>query len=160
MSSNMIVYDKGNKRFNYRAVGVIIFDNKVLIHRAEKDDFWALPGGRVEFLEPSADTLVREMQEELGIDVQVQRLLWIAENFFEFEGKCFHELGFYHLLKLQDNCHICSKTEEFYGCEQGTKLIFRWYPLDKLADLPLYPVFLKRTLTNIKEGIEHIIERE
>lgn len=160
MSENMLTFHKDNKKFNYRAVGVVIHNNNVLIHRAEKDDFWALPGGRVGFFETSADTLVREMQEELGIDIEVERLLWVAENFFEFEEMVYHEKGFYHLLKLNDNNPLCEKTEEFFGNEEDTKLIFKWYPIDKLEDLKLYPSFLKRSLTSISEGIEHMIEKD
>ena len=49
----MITFEKDYNKFNFRTVGVIIHDGKVLVHRAEKDDFWALPGGRVEFQETS-----------------------------------------------------------------------------------------------------------
>jgi len=67
----VIVFDVGSVRFNYRAVGVALHGGKVLLHRAEKDPFWALPGGRVELLEAAGDTLRREMQEELGVPIVV-----------------------------------------------------------------------------------------
>ena len=35
----MISFDIIEGRFNLRAVAVIILDGKVLVHRAEKDDF-------------------------------------------------------------------------------------------------------------------------
>ncbi len=46
------------------------------------DDYWAMPGGRAEIGETSARTIVREMQEELGCEVEVERLLWTVENFY------------------------------------------------------------------------------
>ena len=70
----MITFARGPLRFNYRVVGIAINDGRVLLHRAETDDFWALPGGRAELMEPASVTLQREMQEELGIEVQVLRL--------------------------------------------------------------------------------------
>lgn len=160
MSGKMIMFDSGSERFQLRAVGVAYKDNKVLIHRAEKDDFWSLPGGRIEMLESSEDTLVREMKEELGIDIEVERLLWVSENFFEYENKVFHELGFYYQMKLPENCPLFEHKGEFTGDEQEIKLIFKWQPIDRLDDLVLYPTFLKRTLTTKSEGIEHIIETE
>ncbi|PWK14352.1 NUDIX domain-containing protein [Tumebacillus permanentifrigoris] len=39
-----------------------------------------LPGGRVDILEPSNVTIVREFAEELGVEVQVDRLLWVVER--------------------------------------------------------------------------------
>jgi len=48
--SSMICFDTDNGRFNFRSVAVVIQNEHVLIHRAVEYDFWALPGGRVEFL--------------------------------------------------------------------------------------------------------------
>ena len=49
-------------------------------------------------LELTEDTIGREMKEELGIDIEVERLLWIGESFFSIEGVKFHELCFYYLI--------------------------------------------------------------
>ncbi len=56
--------------------GVIIRDNKVLILQRHKDEdiypnMWELPSGKREPLEPSEDSLIREVREETGIDVKV-----------------------------------------------------------------------------------------
>ncbi len=50
--------------------------------------------------ETSAETLQREMVEELGVAVEVGRLLWVVENFFDFEKRHWHELGFYYLMTV------------------------------------------------------------
>ena len=80
----MIRFDQGNRRFNYRIVGVAIHDDAVLLHRADHESFWTLPGGRAEHGETAEETIQREMREELETDVHVDRLLWIVENFFEY----------------------------------------------------------------------------
>lgn len=46
------------------------------------DNHLALPGGRVEVLENSQSCMIREMKEELGFDVKLNRLFWITENYF------------------------------------------------------------------------------
>ena len=63
----MITYTEGSRRFNYRIAAVFIDEGHLLVHRAETDPFWALPGGRAEMRELAADTVRREMREELGI---------------------------------------------------------------------------------------------
>jgi ADP-ribose pyrophosphatase YjhB (NUDIX family) len=67
----MINFDIGLVRFHCRAAAIALHDGHVLLRRAEMDDFWALPGGHCEVLEPSHDTLTREMREELGVSVTV-----------------------------------------------------------------------------------------
>ncbi len=41
----MISFDHPKGRFSHRTVGVIIQGGRVLLHRAEDEDFWTLPGG-------------------------------------------------------------------------------------------------------------------
>ena len=57
----MITFEHGDRRFNLRAVGVILDreGQRMLIHRASHEDFWTLPGGRVEMGESAAEALVR-----------------------------------------------------------------------------------------------------
>ena len=57
----------------------VIFDssgNVLLCHRTDRD-MWNLPGGRVGLGETPSDAVVREVLEEVGLRVQVQRLLGI-----------------------------------------------------------------------------------
>lgn len=79
----MIAFNRGPARFNYRIVGIALHNNQVLLHKAEGGSFWSLPGGRAELLEPATETLKREMREELDLDVQVERLVWIVEDFYQ-----------------------------------------------------------------------------
>ncbi len=61
--------------------GVLGWDATVVLLRNERDE-WELPGGRLETGDPSLPAaLRREFLEELGIDVEVGRLLdsWIYE---------------------------------------------------------------------------------
>src|SRR5579884_2715922 len=86
--------------FNVRVAGVCIHRDHVLLSRGEQDDFWALPGGRLEFDESTAAALQREMREEIGVEVVVGSLLWLVENFFEYNGVATHELLFIYEFTL------------------------------------------------------------
>jgi ADP-ribose pyrophosphatase YjhB (NUDIX family) len=67
----MIRFNEGNRRFNYRVVGVAIHNESVLLHRAGDEPFWTLPGGRAEHGESAAETITREMLEELATTAHV-----------------------------------------------------------------------------------------
>src|ERR1043165_5769127 len=79
-----------------RACAIIRQASRILLNRYGLDDFWALPGGAIESGEFSPDGLVREMQEELGVIVEVGRLVWVIENLFEYRDTRFTEFGFYY----------------------------------------------------------------
>lgn len=152
-----ITFERNGVKFNYRVVGVLLDENRVLLHRAEYDDFWSLPGGRSELGERAVETIVREMREELEAEVQVERLLWVVENFFDYERTHYHELAFYFLLGLPRESSLRNKHEPFPGDEEGIPLIFRWHDLDDLDALRLYPSFLKQALRSIPGSVEHVV---
>ena len=153
----MITFEQGKVRFNYRVVGVVLNGDRVLLHRWEKEDFWVLPGGRGKLLEPSEDTLKREMREELGVEIQIERLLWVVENFFEYDGKPWHELALYFLIALPRDSHLYGERGPFVGDEEGFKLFFQWHRLGELENISLYPTFLRKALTSLPRVTEHIV---
>ena len=51
----------------------------LLIHKTD-NDLWALPGGGHEIGESISDTVVREVKEETGYDVEVERISGIYTN--------------------------------------------------------------------------------
>ena len=156
----MITFDKDNIKFTYRIVGVIIHDGHVLLQHAEQEGFYFLTGGRAELREAASETIKREMREELGIDVQVERLLWVIENFFEFAGTLMHELGLYFLLSVPPDAYILNTTQRIVRTEAGGELVFQWYPIDQLAAAPLYPTFLQEALKELPEATQHIVHRD
>lgn len=151
----MISFDVGDNRFNFRSAAVVIQDEHVLLHKAILDDFWALPGGRVEFFETSEDTIARELNEELGITAEVIRHLWYVENFFNYSGKKFHEVANYFLTTLKLSSEINSE-KDFEGIEEDVDLIFRWVPIGKLNEYVLKPSFLTIGIQNLPSKVEFI----
>jgi ADP-ribose pyrophosphatase YjhB (NUDIX family) len=152
----MITFDDNGIRFTNRIIGVAFDRSRVLLHRTDDMDFWALPGGRAELMEASPDTLVREMREEIDTDVTVDRLLWLAENFFQFDGRAHHELGLYYLMHLPADSPL-RDTTIFLGHEGAMSVHFEWFPVDALENVPLFPSFLRTGLKVLPEHTVHIV---
>jgi ADP-ribose pyrophosphatase YjhB (NUDIX family) len=164
----MITFYRGDDTaFNFRTVAVMIHEGHVLIHRSATEEHWTLPGGRVELLEPSPESLRREMLEEIGVEVEVGRMLWVVESFIDFMGKHWHEIAFNFLTTLPPDCPYLSLepfkgVEDFYMGQQGLELIYEWHPVDRLQDLeyPLYPEFLCTELQSLPEHPVYVLRRE
>ena len=151
----MLQFDVDNNRFNFRVAAVVIHSNHVLLHRVLTDDFWALPGGRVEFFETSDDAVLRELEEELGLKASIVRHLWHVENFFDYGGRKFHEVGNYFLTCFDREPEIKSELD-FKGIENDIDLIFRWVPIVALDRYVLKPGFLKSGIPSLPEAVEYI----
>jgi hypothetical protein len=73
-----------------------------------------------------------------------------------------HELGIYYLVMLGASSPYLAKDRVFDGIEddlplhegERMRLIFRWFPLDALADRPLYPTFLRERLLALPATLE------
>ncbi|EDQ34373.1 ADP-ribose pyrophosphatase [Hoeflea phototrophica DFL-43] len=150
--------DKG-RRFNARVAGLALRDGHLLIHRAVHEPFWTIPGGTAELGEDSRATLVREMHEELGVAAAVGRLVFLVENFFNFEGSSWHEFGWYYLMDLPDAFPFSTDGRIVHEVVDGkNRLEFKWVPAtrESLAALPLPPVFLADRIETLPDATEHI----
>ncbi|MBR3215184.1 MAG: NUDIX domain-containing protein, partial [Exiguobacterium sp.] len=90
-----LVFPTEHGVFNYRVAGIFVKDGHVLIHRNVRDDFWALPGGRVTLGEKAATALARELHEELNMRVTDTSFAFVHENLFTYNDQPFHEIGLY-----------------------------------------------------------------
>ena len=157
----MISFEVGKDKFNFR-VSAIIIDEKgerFLTNTRENIDFCVLPGGRVEMGEETPVSLKREMIEELGVDIDIVGLKAITENFFEFDGKNYHELQYLYIAKLLDKS-IEDKQGRFIGVEQ--KDIFEWHRIADIESVNYTPKYLKEIIKEVANGnydIRHLIHR-
>jgi ADP-ribose pyrophosphatase YjhB (NUDIX family) len=168
MGRQIVSFGSEGRTFNFRAAAVILDTSaapsrstRVLLHHADFEDFWSLPGGRVEMLEAAREGLRREMLEELGEEVEIGRLVWVAENFFQFRSLDFHELGMYFEVTLANGSQLSGREDEWWAEEDnGVKICFRWFDLDETPDLPILPAFLRQGLTTMPETPEHVVYRD
>lgn len=157
-----------------RTEGVMQNGERILLCRAEGDDCWVLPGGSVKLYETTEEALKREILEEMGLEVEVERLLWVVENMFDFEESdiapglpsgMYHDIHFSYLIKPKETDGDWLK-EEFYGIEddfiQGKemKLIFRWFSPDELDRINLQPICMRQILKKIPESTSVVVNRQ
>ena len=156
----MISFDTASHRFNLRAVAVITTHDHVLLHKLEGDDYWSLPGGRVEAGEDAATAVAREMREELDLAVKVGPLLWIVENFFTGGGRPHHEVGLYFATEIPPDARILDVEARHDGREQGRRLEFVWFKRKELASHDVRPAFLRDALAHNTLQFAHIVSRD
>ena len=84
------------------AAAIIVKDNKVFATQrgyGEFKDGWEFPGGKLEPGESAREALIREIREELDVDIRVGRLLETVE----YDYPKFH---------LTMHCFICELLSE------------------------------------------------
>ena len=59
---------------------VVDSDGRILLQRRSDSGNWALPGGVMEIGETLAESAVREVKEETGLDVRIERIVGIYSD--------------------------------------------------------------------------------
>lgn len=121
---------------------VIIENNCVLLMRYSygQRDVYNLPGGNVDKGETLAQTVVRELQEELGIEIAIEKMILMGEVLMESpKNDVLHSV---FLAKIIQGKPILNPKET-------SALEVVWKPIDTLKDLAMYP--------NVGADLENIL---
>ena len=150
-----ITIDVDDYKLNVRAAGLIIHNGKILLHKNVNSDHYALIGGRVEIGENSADTVKREIKEELGKDIEISGYISTSENFCEMKGSKYHEIMFVH--KIEFTNEEDKKIEYTMKNVEGKDYLqYEWIDLDRIDEYPLLPKVIKEVLKENKFPIHKI----
>ena len=69
-----------------------------------------LPGGFVDMNETAEEAIIRELKEELNINIQNPKYLFSLPNEYEFSGITVHTLDIFFKIEIDDNTII--KTDD------------------------------------------------
>lgn len=145
-------------KLNVRAAGIIIHNNKVLTHRNLNSNHYTFIGGRVEIGEDSATTVKREIEEEVGKEVEIIEHGGVIENFFEMQGTKYHEMLFIHRAEFVDEED--QKIEYTLKNREGKDYLqYEWIDIDHLDDYPIKPAIIKEILKQGKFPV-HMINKD
>ena len=84
--------------FRPSVYGVVIHDGKILMIRNKSNGKLFFPGGGVNLSETLPDALKREVLEETGIEIEVDRFLHFKEQFFYWDpgDEAYHMFNFFY----------------------------------------------------------------
>jgi len=140
--------------FSLRVRAIIIDEGKLLMVKHPTGYYFPI-GGRVQLHESSFDAVLREVKEETGIGMEIDRIGYLHENFFWDDKRSIrhHEVAVYYYMKPVRDL----KSRELRSSE-GDELC--WLPLNELSDKRLYPTFFKTRLQQPSPHLEHIFTWE
>ena len=143
---------------NVRAGAIIMKDGKLLMVSNDRDYLYSV-GGRLKFGETAEDTVVREVFEETGVQMEIDRLGFVHENYFYGDApsnlnKLIYEITFFFYMKVPDTFALISES----FTEDNSKEHLRWVSLDE--DMKMYPEFFRTELKDPADTVKHFTTRD
>lgn len=163
-----ILFNHGNARFSYRISAIPVHNGRVLVQCPVGTQEYAFVGGHVAFGETAADTLRREIREELHTDAVIGQLIAVGEVYIDW-GRCpdgsprhCHQIGLYFLSDV--DVSQLPEGESFYGWDdvggERYDLMYHWLPLEQLRSLTVYPPEVAAHLLNGAPDVLHFTYSE
>ena len=144
---------------NIRVGGIIMRDGKLLMVGNDRSDYLYSVGGRIKFGETAEEAIVREILEETGVKMEIDRLGFVHENYFYGDaptnlGKLIYEISFFFYMKVPRD--FTPVSESF--TEDQSKEYLKWVSLDE--DIKMYPTFFRLELQNPENTVKHFVTDE
>ena len=155
MSKDMCVPCDGGV-INIRVGAIIMKDGRFLMVRNDRADYCYSVGGRIKFGETAEDAVCREVLEETGVPMVIDRLGFVQENYFVDDspvnlGKTYYELAFYFYMKTPEDFEpVCSGFTE-----DGQEERLVWVNPDEPGTI--FPEFFRTELDPTEDKIRHIV---
>lgn len=144
---------------NIRVGAIIMRDHKILMVGNKRSDYLYSVGGRIKFGETAEEAVIREVMEETGVKMEVDRLGFVHENFFVGDaatnaGRKIYEISFFFFMKVPvDFEPVCSSFTE-----DGQEEQLEWIDID--TDRMYYPDFFRNELVNLSQGVKHFVTKD
>lgn len=139
---------------NIRVGAIIQKDGKILMVGNERSDYLYSVGGRIKFGETAEEAILREIWEETGVKMEIDRLGFVHENYFYGDaptnyGKLIYEISFFFYIKVPDNFSPIGESFTEYNSREYLK----WVSLDE--DIQMYPTFFRTELKNPENTVKY-----
>ena len=144
---------------NLRVGAIIIKNGKLLMVGSRDFGYYYSVGGRIQFGESAEQAVRREVREETGWELEIDRLGFVHEDFFLCDspskwGKPIYEIAFYFYMKTPEDFEPVSGSFTEEGCAEHLE----WVPFD--SPRRLYPDFFRTELANPSPEIRHFVTDE
>ena len=150
----------GDGIVNLRVGAIIMKDGKILMAGNKKrPEYLYSVGGRIKFGETAEEAVIREVLEETGAALEVDRLGFVHENFFFGDaesnlGRPIYEISFFFYMKVPDD--FSPKSMNFG--DNGQEGFLRW--ISPGEPIRIYPEFFRTELKHPEKGIKHFVTDE
>ena len=138
------------KKLRILARTLVTDNEKILLVRNKDAHFWYPPGGGWEYeTETITECAAREVAEETGYSVEVERLLWLQE--FHEDEKIFFETFWLAKVSSANTQTNESMSQHIDHDPNGAVEEARWFSEADLKDLKVFPERVKSFQTLINE---------
>ena len=148
-----------NGLINIRVGAIIMKDGKILMVGNDRSDYLYSVGGRIQFGETAEEAVIREVLEETGVEMEIDRLGFVHENYFYGDaptnlGKLIYEMSFFFYMKVPDG--FAPISESF--TEDESKEHLRWVSVNE--GITMYPEFFRTELEHPESTVKHFVTDE
>ena len=109
--------------------GVIFNDNKVLATQrgyGKYEGFWEFPGGKIEQGETHAQALIRELKEELNINVEVEEIM----STINYDYPDFQLVMYCYKTQIKSGTLELLEHKDFCWVDSENIMTLNWLPAD------------------------------
>lgn len=107
--------------------------NQILLHRRSDCKNWSLPGGKMKIGESIANCCKRELKEEMGIDVIVNKIIGVYTS-----PDCVFDFGNGYVFQAFVVAFLCDSINDNFMINKES-IDAKWFDLEDIANLNLVP---------------------
>ncbi|MBO4696018.1 MAG: NUDIX domain-containing protein [Lachnospiraceae bacterium] len=146
----------GDGLINIRVGAIILKDGRFLMVGNDRENYLYSVGGRIQFGETSEQAVVREVEEETGVRMEIDRLGFVSEVYFYGDspsnlGKTIYEMSLYYYMKVPED--FSPVSEDFKEGEATEHL--RWVSVDD--EIKMFPTFFKTELSHPEHVVKYFL---
>lgn len=127
-----------SSEIRFVALGAVTRGDSLLVFEGESPEtgepYYRLLGGGVEFGEHSREAVVREFDEELGVELADPTDVGIFERVFTYDGEREHEVWRVYEGHIVEDWPYTRGSFTFIEPEFDTEHLARWMPVDRLRE--------------------------